>query len=209
MVPGSLQDLSRNPQERPKTAQHGPKTSPRCGKFHPRSPRPPEDLQNGSNSVQDASKLPHEPPKTLPRPPEDIQNTSKSTQEAPKLPLLQPPKMPASRYVTQILEILGRFGGRFSYLRALAVCRKYEVKFKSKFESKVPNSICQSHYVNQVSSKDDGGLPVAVSIKDEKARAQMNLPDWPTPTKGAAVSRSVFNSDVFGRFWKFSSVFFV
>ena len=32
----------------------------------------------------------------------------------------------------------------------------------------------------------------------------MNLPDWPTPDKGAAVSRSVFK---FGRFWAFSDFF--
>ena len=53
----------------------------------------------------------------------------------------------------------------FSCFRALATCRKCEIKFKSKFESKVPSSICRSHYVRQLSSTDDGGLRVAVSMR--------------------------------------------
>ena len=116
MVPGSFQDFPRNPQEPPKTAQDGSKKSPRCPKFHPRCPqdlpktsrRPPKWLQERSR----CSKLPHELPKTLPRPPENLQNASKTAREAPKLPL-QPPKTLPSYSVTQIFEILGRFGGGF------------------------------------------------------------------------------------------------
>ena len=140
----------------PRWSLEASKTYPGNPKSLPRRPKmTPKRLQEAPKPFQDVPSSTQDAPKTSPRRPK-----SKKPQVAPRTSQYTPKPLHKSNF-----EGFRKVWERFSYFRALATCRKCEIEFRSKFESKVPSSICQSHCVNQVSSTDDGGLRVAVSMR--------------------------------------------
>ena len=135
-----------------KTPKNLAKTSPNPSKTMPgTSLRLPKHLQDASRTLQDDSSWP--------------QDASRTLQDAPKTrPRCKLEAKILPRYCQDPPEIdfglfWEAFGNVFLY-PALIAFRKCETKFRSK----VPLSKCRSHNVSKISSTDDGGLRVAVSI---------------------------------------------
>ena len=105
-------------------------------------------LQDNSSWPQDASSTLQDAPKTHPRRNSEAKTLPRHRQDPPEL---------------DFWRFWGAFGHVFLY-PALTTFRKCETKFRSK----VPLSKCRSHNVSKISSTDDGGLRVAVSITNAK-----------------------------------------
>ena len=102
-------------------------------------------LQDNSSWPQDASRTLQDAPKTHPRRNSEAKTLPRHRQDPPEL---------------DFWRFWGAFGHVFLY-PALTTFRKCETKFRSK----VPLSKCRSHNVSKISSTDDGGLRVAVSMR--------------------------------------------